>query len=421
MSNIKYGLFAFGRYRFGEPVRVVSVDPGGTLPDDKIAYVPGVYTVIAYAPDGTKTAIFGAGAAENALDRVRFEMVDTGCGAFELMFRRLPTETELNYKQRVDIHLYNDPRPWYSGYVIARPVEGTTATEYVFKGHGYYNQLEKIIINETYEKTEISAIVADIARKIERDCGLVFNRSKIVDTGYTVEKIEFDHITAKEALKQLADFAVNYVYGVDEYRQLYFRPRVDEINEQARFWVGKHVAEYIPEWDVEKIVNRAYIKGGRLDDGGEQWLTTVEDKESREKYGLNCAVWSLPSAYEVADAERWGRNQLKQHAEPVKSAKITGVRLEYPKPNGAFFVRKLSTQGRAAVTTLSGAVHTYPIKELKYEITGARGVSVQMVLGTPPFSVDKYLFNIERNAKIAEMIQQAATRQLKLEKIKGVL
>ena len=415
-SNIMYGLLPYGRRRYGEPLRYVSTGGGGVLPDDKIHYVPGVYTVIAYDKDGTKTAIFGAGAEENTLERLTFEMVETGCGAVEMVFRKLPEATELTYRQRIDIHLYNDARPWYSGYIISRPVEGTTETEYHFKGHGYYNLLEKVIINRTYKRREVSDIVADIAREVEQVIGLTFDRNKIVNTAYVVEEISFDHVTAKEALKQLSDFAVNYVYGIDEYRQLYFRPRIDEINEQARLWVGQHLSGYIPAWDVEKIVNKAYIKGGKVDDLGEQWLATVEDKDSQAKYGTQAAVWTLPSAYDAADAERWGRNQLERYKGPQQSAKVAGVILDYPKPSGVFFVRKLSTQGRAAITTPRGAVHTYPIKSLKYEVSGKKGITVAMELGEPPFAVDRYLFGIERDAKIAELMQQAATKQLRLAK-----
>lgn len=419
MSNIRYGLLPFGIKRYGEGVQVIAgPDPGdGTggsvLPDDKIHYLPNCFTVIAYAPDGTKTAIYGAGAENNDLQKVTFELVETGCGSIEMVFGKLPQAGELTYRQRVDVHLFNDPRPWYSGYVISRPVEGTTEAVFRFTGHGYYNLLDKVIINKTYEHREISEIVADIARQVEHVCGLTFNGNKIINTAYRAERIVFDHVPAKEALKQLSDFAVDYVYGIDAYRQLYFRPRVNEVNEQARFWVGQHIGQYLPAWDVEKIVNHAYIKGGKVDENGELWLAEVKDEDSQERYGLQEAVWTLPSAYAAEDAARWGQNQIDRYKEPKQSAKVSGVRLEYPKPSGVFFVRKLTTQGKAAITTLDGSVHTYPIKTLKYSAEGRRGIELNMELGEPRFEVDRYLFNIERSAKVAELLQLATTKQLK--------
>lgn len=197
-------------------------------------------------------------------------------------------------------------------------------------------------------------------------------------------------------------------------RELYFKPRINEINEQARFWVGKHVGKYQPSWDVEKIVNKAYIKGGNVDEQGEQWLCSVENLESQLKYGVQEAVWSLPSAYAVSDAQRWGLNQINRYKEPIKAVKISNIVLEYPKPDGSFFVRKLSTQGQAAITDLDGFRYDYPIIKLKYNISGKDGIKLDVELGEQPFSIDRYFADLDRNAKLAELLQQASTKQLKI-------
>ena len=155
---------------------------------------------------------------------------------------------------------------------------------------------------------EISS--GDIARQVERQTlQVVYNDSKIQSVGYRPTKLIFDGVTVKEALNTLADFAVDYVYGVDEYRCLYFRRRETAVNEQARLTVGKHITSYTPSWDVSKLVNWARIKGGSVDDQGEQWLCVVEDKESQNSYGVHQAVWNLPEAYDAADAKRWGETR----------------------------------------------------------------------------------------------------------------
>lgn len=408
--NIICGLRAFGVYGYTSPIGSTG---GGDLPDDVIRYLPNLYTITAYADDGTKTAIFGAGSESNAIESLTFEVGETGCGACTITFRRMPTNSQLGYRQRVDISLFNDSRPWWSGYIITRPIEGTTDDSYKFTAHGYYNLLDKIIIKKTYENVEVSSIVADIARQVERKIGLSYNANKLINTAYNVDTITFDGVTAKEALKQLTDFAIDYVYGVDAQRQLYFMPRTNEINEQARFWVGKHIGKYQPTWDVEKIVNHAYVKGGNVDDEGEQWLSEVSDLASQDLYGIQEAVWSLPSAYSAEDAERWGLNQINKYKDPVKSAKVSDVILEYPRPDGSFFVRKLSTQGQAAVTDLDGVRRDYPITKLKYTVSDEKGISLDMELGEQPFAIDKYFANLDRDAKLAELLQSAATKQLK--------
>ena len=131
----------FGRSLFGHLI-YAGPDQGGagsidtSVPD----FYPGQFTVIAYNKSGTKTAYFGSGAEHNALSKVTFEIGETGCGNVELTFHELPSNAELDYMQRIDIHLFGDRSPWYSGYIINRPVKGTTDTTYTFKGYGYYNQ-----------------------------------------------------------------------------------------------------------------------------------------------------------------------------------------------------------------------------------------------------------------------------------------
>lgn len=415
MSNIIYGVTPFGISIFAGGVKGQGggIEPGPE-PSIDSTYLPNIYSIIAYNDDGTKTAYFGSGSESNNIKKLTFEIVETGCGKVEITFSKLPTTAELNYRQRIDIHLYNDPKPWYSGYILERPVDGTTKEgEYKFVGHGYYNLLKKVIINKTYTNMEVTAIVVDIARTVESKTGLRMNSSKIIPTDYTISKIVLDHVNVQEALDQLCDFAIDYVYGIDEYRELYFKPRVDEINEQARFWVGQHLDSYVPKWNIDKIVNHAYIKGGNVDDNGEQWLAEVEDKESQSKYGIQEEIWTLPSAYSTNDAKRWGKNQLDNYKEPTKSATVSGVKLEYPLPDGTFSVRRLTTEGKAAITSTNGVMYSYPISNLTYTIEASTGISLNMKLGEQPFEIDKFLANIGREAKVLELLQQAATVQLK--------
>lgn len=171
MSNLLYGLRPHGRFIHAANI----MDDGSNVtPDDLIGYLPEVYDVIAYNADGTKTAIFGAGSEGTSIDKMTFDLSENGCSKIEITFNKLPDYGELNYRQRIDVHLFNDPRPWWSGYIITRPVEGTTENTFKFVGHGYFNLLEKVLIFGSYNGWEISSIVADIARQVERKIGLQY-------------------------------------------------------------------------------------------------------------------------------------------------------------------------------------------------------------------------------------------------------
>ena len=69
----------------------------------------------------------------------------------------------------------------------------------------------------------------------------------------------------------------------------------------------------------------------------------------------------------------------------MKSAKISGVRLEYPLPDGTFNVRHMSTDGLAEIRRLDGKADTYPIKKIKYTLSGEKGIKTEMELGEPLF------------------------------------
>lgn len=409
--NLLFGKNLFGRFIFGGAADGAG---GGTpvVPTPTHEYYSGQYVVYAYAADGTRTAMFGSGIENNALSQLSFSVTSTGCGDCTMTFKRMPTNAELSYMQRIDIHLFGDIQPWYSGYILSRPVEGTTDMTYTYKAHGYYNRLDSMYLFQTYENMDVSDIVRDIARQAEKSQDLVYNETKIITAGYTVQKLVFDGTSVKDALKTLSDFAIDFVYGVDEYRNLYFKPRTSRINEQARLTVGVHIASYVPEWDVSKIVNWARIKGGNINDEGEQWLCTVEDADSQQTYGMRQAVWTLPEAQEVADAQRWGENQIAKYKDPVRSAKVTGVRLEYPLRDGTFNVRHMTTDGEAEIRTLDGMAHTYPISKISYTISAEKGISADMQLGEPVFALDRYLLEQERNYKAAEQASASAIKQL---------
>ena len=270
-----------------------------------------------------------------------------------------------------------------------------------------------MVVFADYYNNEVSNIVSEIARQTERKAGLNYSRNLLINTNYAIARMQFDGVTAKEALKQLSDFAIDYVYGVDEHRRLFFKPRNRDVNEQARFWVAEHLGSYEPTENVEKIYNVLPIKGAAVDDAGEQWLATVEDPESQLRYGIREKVLTLPSAYSAADATRWGANQLQTLAYPVKSAKAKGLQLEYPLADGRFSVRKLWTDGEAVITDRAGIAHNYPISKLKYTISANDGIKCDMELGKQPETVDTYLANMDRYAKALELLQSAATKQIK--------
>lgn len=397
--NLMFGRHLFGRHRFAAPVKragaAVIVYP----------FVANHFALDFFDGEGIRTATISSDLAAGPIISCDFEIGVNGCAALKLSMQK-DHGYPINYGQRVDVRLFGDGQPWYSGYILTKPSAGSTAETWSYTGYGYFQKLDKVIINNAYENMELSAIVASMtASLIEPVTGVKLNRSKNYSTGYTAEKLRFDYVTAKAALKQLADYAVNYIYGVDEYRDLFFKPLITTINENSRFWVGHHIESFVPEEDVDTVVNFIYVKGGSLDSGGSNIMYECSDAASIAAYGKQDAVLTIPSAISPADAQRWGDNELGKRKDPKRTAKIDGIHEEVIR-------RKIKPEGTARITSEDGKYsYDYPIQKVKYKFS-ADGITQSMEMGEYTKNVDNVVVKLLRDAKNQEILQQLNNKQL---------
>lgn len=412
MASIRFGRRIYGRsWVFGG-----NWTDGGSGPDPSAVTTarPGEYSVRVYNGDGTKLAEWGSGVGNNPVLLLNFELLETGCGAFEMRLGELPATAALNYGMRLDIHLFGDAAPWYSGYITERPVSGTTVRPYTIKGYGFFQQLEWVLVNNTFTGMDIATVAKSILQSVvEPDTQVLYQLSKIISVGYAVTKLRFENVSAKDALKQLSEFATGYVYGVDERREFFFRPVRTEINEQARLYVGVHISEYAPTEDLNDLVNYAIVKGSTLDSNGSNILATAENAASQAAYGLRKKVLDIPAAVGAADAARWGAAEIDRLKDPQRRATVKGLKLEYPNADGSFNVRRIKPDGRAAITTAAGDVHEYPIAKIKYTLSGGSAWVADLTLGEPEKSYADWYVAAVRDKKNTDYIQSANNVQLK--------
>lgn len=362
--NLMFGRHLFGRHRFAAPVKRAGAAVI-TYP-----YIPNHFALDFFDSEGIRTATISNDLKASPIITCEFEIGVNGCAGLKLSMQK-DHGYEINYGQRIDIRLFGDGQPWYSGYIQTKPSVGTTAETWNYTGYGYFQKLDKVIINQTYENTKLSAIVANMTSLlIEPQTGVKLNRSKNYSSGFTATKLRFDYVSAKAALKQLADFATNYVYGVDEYRDVFFKPLVTAINENSRFWVGHHIESFVPEEDAESVVNFIYVKGGAMDSGGSNIMYECSDAASISAYGKRDAVLTIPSALSAADAQRWGDNELGKLKDPKRTAKVDGIHEEVLR-------RKVKPEGMARITApgplvISTGALTFARNSVAYRSDGAQ-------------------------------------------------
>lgn len=404
MANITYGASsAYNTAIYAGPAN----SSGFVIKDKELN--DNVVDMDIYDKDGTLKSKLGVGAWNSNISKVEFELDSTGCTSGSITFiRDYPDTSTIDLMDRISIKLFNSPYPFWTGYVESIPMKGTTdITSYQVKLKGYYQRLKNVYLTKTYTNMKVSAIAADILAMVTNYFGTSFSTHEIVDTDYIVNKVIFDHQSLADVLEDLKLFAIDYVAGIDESNVLFFKPRSEEINEEARFWVGQHISSFQPTRDISKIYNRLYVKyGSTSDDGSSQYAGVVEDAESIEKYGLSEKIVTLPSSYDKNDALKWGEYQLNQCKDEIKSATCKNVKIVYPLENGDFYVRHLSTYGYTRITDLEGVTYDLPISKIKYSVD-KYGVSLSsLTLGEKPYDVVQYFANLEREVRINELMQQ---------------
>lgn len=401
MSNLMFGRSQrFGLHRFAAPVKRVAA----VVID--YPFIDGHFAIDLYNRQGQKTASIVSDAKDSPLISAEFKLNTNGCADFTFKLGR-GHGIAVDYNQRIDIRLFGDNQPWYSGYILTHPIAGTTEDVYEYSGYGFFQQLEYVVVNKKYTATEISQVARDIITgDIEPNTAVRYNSSKIYSTGYQASNLTFDYATGKDCLKQLSEFAANFIYGVDEYRDVYFKPLNREINENSRFWVGYHIEKFIPEEDVSTVINYVYIQGGTLDSGGSNIMYQAGDTASMAVYGKRSAVLSIPSAYAETDAKRWGDNELNKAKDPKRTAKVDGISKEVVR-------RNIRPDGMARITSFDGkSSYDYPIQKVAYKLSN-EGIVMTMELGEYTKGIDQIILKMTRDAKDAELLQRGNNSQLK--------
>lgn len=329
------------------------------------------YKIIFYDTTGEKIGELSSETGTPLGLLIEFELIDHGCGSFKMELSELPAELEeVTGDYRVDIHLFGDINPWYSGYILNPPKPGSTESKIIYEGYGYYNQLNDQPIKRSYENKLITYIVRDIISTIiEPETDIVYSALSIINSSIMVAAISWKHISAKDVLSQLSELVLGYQFGVDEQRRFFFRQKDTSINQFAHWWAGKNLQTFIPAEDRSTIRNRLYIYTAENED---EPVCVVDDLVSQALYRVRADKLTMPSILDASLAEEWGNYKLTQLAYPKQTAKITGIEV---------FKYKIEAKGKARVTSKDG-LHTYelPIERVKYRIS-SNGLEVDVELG----------------------------------------
>lgn len=384
--------------------------PGGPTPDNLTQPLRRAITLRFYDRSKTLVRMLSTNAQRGLVTSLAWELTNQGCGTCSL---GLVEDIGLEHDYRIDVHLWNQAEPVYSGFLLRPPGDGGTDRIFAYEFQGGRQLLDRVYVTATYGSQSVLAIVLDVLRQAELRLPVAFNASKVDTIAYsTVGELKFLRMPLSKVLNQLADLAGGYEWGVDHQAEFFFRAPSTEVD--LHTWVGRHLQTYAPGQDYSEICNRLYIKTGKvrsdLDPSDTfyktNWLPDfVEDAgpgSSQDVYGLREGEYSAPSVLNLVDALVAGTVELGRRKGPRKFATVSGLTYEGVTP---------SVSGQARIVGRGGAELTYPKKRLRYSAEGSR-VRVDLELGDFDDSPGDIVGRLAAAAAAENLARQQSQQQL---------
>jgi len=403
---MRWGRTRWGRRRWGGVIAIGGDVPGGAA-GFPFPLQPGGWKIEIFDAEGIKEWETGSDVGDSYLNQLQFSLEDIGCGAFSATFLRpIPLPNLTN--RRLDIKLFGMDVPCYSGHIDTEPQDGSTEDTYKISGYGYFDKLDLCYVESgDWAAQTVNYIVDEIARlTVEPKTDIVYNADKITGGDYVVNSFALVRVKAKKALTDLAEIQQNMVFGVDERRELFFKPKDTTVNPNAVFWVGKHVSSFVPTVDNSKIRNKLYVYNGKRQDDKSNFVGTVQDDASIA--ALNGEIRedevTLPTTLDDNDALRWANYRLSQLATPIIKGKLQNISL----PVGTI----LKPEGLARVHTKTGKYYDLPLQRVTYKISGNDKLDIAVELGEKDFGGNDRIVEMLRNMKINELLSAANMRQI---------
>jgi len=220
-------------------------------------WVEFCYALKIYDTGGVKVAEITGDFKNPTLTEFKFKLLQQGgCGAFSFTLAEPYTQATIDYNYRVEVYIFNPQVLFFTGKIINKPIKGTEKLQ-TYSGYGYFNELEKKIID-----TEISPgndIAIEVVNILDTHIIPYTNILKDADLIETVNHdlvatIDFEDEYAKEVFNRLRELAVDYKFGVNEERKFYFQPIDTSIK---YYWhIGKHLTKFHPEENLSDLVKK---------------------------------------------------------------------------------------------------------------------------------------------------------------------
>ena len=398
-----YGQPGYGQGPYGGRVSVSSlVNPWGI-------------TVVIYDKNWLPKGFYQTGSG--TLMGVEFSHDENGCLDFTLHFG---TYANLIKGDLIKIYVFDVEDPFYTGVVRRVPLFGSTAQTYDYAGYGLNDYLVRLNSGElTYSSQTIAYIIGQFAAIMTASGKITVNPIKIVAPTTVVTQIKFHYVTLSDALSNVQKIANadgnDYLYGIDEAGEFFFRPRrTDTIVTLIQGVNARYGLEhYEPKDGSQEPVTKLHVFKS---DG-----TFFADYTTTDgTLDVNEQKLTAPDGLSTADIPSWALGQLLiLQQSPIEATVDWHVWRQQPlRLFGDGYVRVICNRppttknvsstawgagawgagywGGAPAYTGYARDDTLKVKKVVYKFTGSMAERT-MELGALPIQLDREMIKINKN------------------------
>lgn len=281
------------------------------------------------SPSGERLGILSDSNDSGSLLQFKIKTVKNG-GVLDFSFN-IDRENEIPISRNTEIYIYVDGSLWFNGFIDDIPEPDQDDPVLTIKGKGFFKRLEKKIINRTYTSQTLDYIAKDIlSNELGFDVGVYYDVAKIDLPAITGVTIEFKNKTILKALDDILQIA-NYDYENDRYR--YF---VDTDKDFNIVSYGDSITRGLfegfqyqkPKVKIENTKIRNKILTYRTNvtnDQDVEYVSTVEDTESQNKYGIEESKLVVPSNVDSTTLAKMASFIIERNKSPQKKISINDL------------------------------------------------------------------------------------------------
>lgn len=248
-------------------------------------------SVVFYSPFGEQIANLTAGRGNGVKLNCKMKFEKYGnLKSFNLEMMR---NCDIPFFNGMTARFYYKNLPFAYGYIETKPFTDQKASVVSLRGVGFVEKLKDKKITLAYPSgTSVTETLKYIGSTYFLSLGIGYNESKIQAPNVSITSATWKDKNILTVIEDLIEMSnttfstVEYIFGIDEYGDFYFRGIGSDLIEST-FFEGFKYQEPTVDEDASNVINRVNIF--RTKDGDEkntEYVDSFDDLDSQDKYGL---------------------------------------------------------------------------------------------------------------------------------------